>query len=149
MQLRRVSGATLIETLIVLMVVGLSSSIVAPRISDALQSMVFRSFSINLIQTLRRARNIAARSQQIAIVEIDLDANLIKSPQTSAQLSVPEAIDLQVTAVRLRDASEILSVRFFPDGASTGARFTLTLASRKIIIDVNWLTGQIKQYAHG
>ena len=35
------------------------------------------------------------------------------------------------------------SIRFFPDGGSTGGRITVMANERKYAVDVNWLTGQV------
>jgi general secretion pathway protein H len=35
------------------------------------------------------------------------------------------------------------SVRFFPDGGSTGGRVTIAAGERKFDVDIDWLTGRV------
>jgi len=35
-------------------------------------------------------------------------------------------------------------VWFFPDGSATGGRVTLTASKQKRVVDVNWLTGEVR-----
>jgi general secretion pathway protein H len=35
-------------------------------------------------------------------------------------------------------------IRFFPDGSATGGRVTLIGQNQTLVVDINWLTGEIK-----
>jgi general secretion pathway protein H len=35
------------------------------------------------------------------------------------------------------------SIRFFPDGSSTGGRVMIAAGNEKLSVDVNWLTGRV------
>jgi general secretion pathway protein H len=35
------------------------------------------------------------------------------------------------------------SIRFYPDGSSTGGRITVSSGERQYLVDVDWLTGRV------
>ena len=63
----------------------------------------------------------------------------------------PRVYDLprNVEVTMFTAQSEILSdaaasIRFFPDGSSTGGRVAVSIGETKDMIDVDWLTGRVK-----
>jgi general secretion pathway protein H len=36
------------------------------------------------------------------------------------------------------------AIRFYPDGSSTGGRVMLAREDRKFLVEVDWMTGQVK-----
>ena len=35
------------------------------------------------------------------------------------------------------------AIRFYPDGSSTGGRVTVAAGERRLLVDVDWLTGRV------
>ena len=62
-------------------------------------------------------------------------------------MTLPEDIALELFTARSELESDTVGrVRFFPDGSSTGGRITLSLAERRYMVDVDWLTGRVTTF---
>ena len=58
-------------------------------------------------------------------------------------MQLPEGMEIQLTTARSEVMSdEVGSIRFFPDGGSTGGRVDLLVNGREYVINVAWLTGE-------
>jgi len=58
--------------------------------------------------------------------------------------TLPSRLDLSLFTAQselVRDQTG--SIRFFPDGSSTGGRVTLAAGDSKLAVDVDWVTGRV------
>jgi general secretion pathway protein H len=57
---------------------------------------------------------------------------------------LPERLELKLYTAQseVRDERHG-AIRFYPDGSSTGGRVTLAAGERKLLVDVDWLTGRV------
>ena len=126
------SGTTLIEVLVVVSIMALIGGIAFPRLQQTLGTLALRQAASALEANLRIARAEALRSGGRIVVSVAPDGRSygwLTGPQTA----VPGALSLSATPER--------AVAFFPDGTSTGGRFTMATASRAIGIGVDPFTG--------
>ena len=124
-------GFTLLEMIIVLVILGLVLAIVAargPMHSPRLDAEVAgRDLAGGL--RLARARAIAV-NRPISVA--------IAAGRFQIEGMTPQALPANVA---LTGAPEI---RFAPDGSSSGGSITVQAADVRIMISVNWLTGQVR-----
>ena len=67
-----------------------------------------------------------------------------RNRRPSRSISLPARLDLKLYTAQ----SEIVddrrgAIRFYPDGSSTGGRVTVASGERKLLVDVDWLTGRV------
>jgi len=61
-----------------------------------------------------------------------------------ASAYVYQNLELKLYAAQSEVSSERRgSIRFYPDGSSTGGRITVAAGERKYLVDVDWLTGRV------
>jgi general secretion pathway protein H len=93
---------------------------------------------------LRTAQAVAMSTRRDATLTLDVDAReyvLTGSPEVRR---LPDNIDLKLYTAQTEVASERKgSIRFYPDGSSTGGRITVSSGERKYLVDVDWLTGRV------
>ena len=83
-------------------------------------------------------------SHQETTLTIDLTNNTYTVSQRDKVYSMPEEIDVTLVTAQSEINDGLASVRFFPDGSSTGGRITLEWGKVGWRININWLTGQIE-----
>ena len=58
---------------------------------------------------------------------------------------IPKSVVVKVVTAKSQIKSdELASIRFFPDGSSTGGRVTFAQGKSAWKVDINWLSGQIE-----
>lgn len=139
-------GFTLIETLLVVTILGMVVLIGFPRMSAAMTSTSVRGARTTLINLLARARTAATQGNRIALVKIEGDnAFVLMRPR-----SLPGAGDADTlgAVARLGDSygvtvtATIDSVRFDPRGFAAGFGMgTAFVISRNGTADTIWVDG--------
>jgi general secretion pathway protein H len=57
---------------------------------------------------------------------------------------LPDNLEVKLYGAQSEVTSERRgSIRFYPDGSSTGGRITVASGERKYLVDVDWLTGRV------
>lgn len=141
---RRSHGFTLFEMLLTLAITAGLATLAAPNLGPALASARLKSASRDMASALRQARSLAVRQRRDIRLTLDIGQHVYRISGQHKLHRVPDEIELKIFTAD----SEILgpergSVRFFPDGSSTGGRITMVAAGRQRFVDVNWLTGQV------
>ncbi len=138
-------GFTLLELLVVLAIIGLMAVIAGPRLAGALPGAELESGARQLIGGLREARSKAVfLNRQVAFI-LSGGTNRYSIGVGGRGEALPENIGITL----LTGTTEITganqgSIRFFPDGSSTGGRIELAGKGGKRAIEVDWLTGRIR-----
>lgn len=138
------TGFTLIELLVVTVIMVMAYSLAAPLITSGVASTELKASARQLAAGLRKARSEAISRRQETALSLDLQNRRFQLSGDARSYVIPKDIDIKLFTAQ----SELIngttgSIRFFPDGGSTGGRITLSVRDRKYGVDVNWLTGQV------
>lgn len=137
-------GFTLLEILVALVIGVLLIALVPPLLSGLGGATEVRSAVRQLAAGLRGARNEAVTRQQEATLTLDLAQHRFAVSGDPREIALPEGIALKLDTAQ----SELLdrttgSIRFFPDGSSTGGAITVSGSKLAFRVNVDWLTGAI------
>jgi general secretion pathway protein H len=152
--MRRISGGgfTLLELLVVLALAGLLMSLVPGLISAAVPGSKLRIESRDLAANLRESRNRAIAIGQKLDVTIEFDP-----PQYIVANEEPHELAAGITIAARKDQElqpdyalrqfgqshgDRFTVRFYPDGSSSGAVITLRNSPLAYTVMVDWLLGR-------
>ena len=147
-------GFTLFELLLVLAILATTAVVVVPRLAPSAGAEVEAASRI-VVAGLRQARSRAVTRGEEVVVMVDLEHKrfTIQSGSTTAETepssprgrALPGGVDYRLFTAQQEQVSEHLAgVRFYPDGSSTGGRVTAASGKHERLIDVDWLTGQIR-----
>jgi general secretion pathway protein H len=138
------AGFTLIELLVVVVIMGLAYSLAAPLVGSGVGAAELKASARQLAAGLRKARSDAIARRQETVLTLDLEAKTFQLSNDQRVFRLPREVDVGLfTAQSERMGDNRASIRFFPDGGSTGGRVTVTGKQRTYEVDVNWLTGQV------
>ncbi len=137
-------GFTLLELLVVLALVALVLALVPPMFSRGVSGTELRATARIFTAELRGARSEAiARNAEVAFT-IDVEAGSYGVGAAAGSRRVPEGLTLVlVTAESEQVGLRRGSIRFFPDGSSTGGRITVSRGDKAYDVTVDWLTGRV------
>jgi general secretion pathway protein H len=124
------SGFTLIEIIVVITILALIGSLVLTR-------QPWHSAGFDTDATLRSLMNAMRLARSRAIAQ----------DREVAVVTAPNGFSVDGTAARTLPPDLALSasrVVFAPDGGSTGGTILLLAGQRRIVVDVNWLTGRVQ-----
>ena len=126
-------GFTLIETLVVLVILGLALSIVAGFIVRGHGALDLATNADGLANTLRLARSRAiARQQPIVFVAMPGGHGYILDGIARA---LPATLELSMVGTS--------AIRFAPDGSSSGGTVVLAAGNLTRTLRIDWLTGRV------
>lgn len=139
-------GFTLLEMTIVLVIIGLLMALVPPALSGALESAQNKDAARRVAAALRTARANAVATYRDATVTLDVENKRFTVSGRSKVYELPEQLTMKVDTVQSEVIDEgIASIRFHPDGTSTGGRVTLSQGEEvSFMIDIDWLTGRVR-----
>ena len=153
MNARARDGFTLIELIVVLILIGISVALVAPKISHSLERAQFRKDIRTVSAMLTLARSQAIAHKVPYTLSIDLDKHRVwvdttqqqnEKPTTRiTQLPLSHTDTLRVNAQNREKTSGIGTLIFYPNGSSSGGTIQMGHNGQKetVEIDVNIVTG--------
>jgi general secretion pathway protein H len=137
-------GFTMIELVAVILVIGLVAALAPPMFVSGVTAAEHRAATRQVAQVLRYARTEAVAKRVDVGVDFDLEARTYQLPGAKKKSKIPDGIELLLTTTVAETKDEKnASVRFYPDGGSTGGRVTLKYKAREFRVDIDWLTGRI------
>lgn len=140
----RSRGFTLLEMLVVLIIAGLMVALVPPLFSGAVSGTKVKGSARDLVIALREARSKAIIQNNEQVLHLDLETPRYRVGDGDIR-ALPDGMAIAVetiTGARV-DPRAKHTLRFFPDGSSSGELVTLTGGSRVYHLQLNWLTGGI------
>ena len=138
------SGFTLLEVIAVLVIGALAYAALLAFSPRGTSGAELKSAARALAAGLRQAQTTAMATRRDAVLTLDVESREYLLPGDSAARTLPKDIELKLYAAQSEVASERRgSIRFYPDGSSTGGRITVAGGERKYLVDVDWLTGRI------
>jgi general secretion pathway protein H len=141
---RHASGFTLLEVIVVLVIAAMAYAVLlgVPMRGGSVADL--KAASRALASALRQAQTTAMATRRDALLTIDLDSREFVVGGDPTTRKLPEGLDLKLYTAQQEVTSERRgSIRFYPDGSSTGGRITVAAGERKYLVDVDWLTGKV------
>ena len=138
-------GFTLLEILVVMVIASLMIALVPPLFSGAVSSTQLKGSVRDLAIVMRETRSKAIIHNAEQVVLLDL-----KNPRYRVGNSKPESLPGDVKmAIQLVTGDYVEpeaqhTLRFFPDGSTSGELITLRRGNRVYRLHLNWLTGAIE-----
>ena len=141
----RSGGFTLIEMLIVLAIAGITLATLVPSFAPAIARAQMHSATRDIASALRHCRGQAMLKSKDAFFELNTAKHTYRVSDRSRTFKLPPDIKLSLYTTTTETVDEDTGrMRFFPDGSATGGRVTLMANRQKRLVDVNWLTGEVK-----
>jgi general secretion pathway protein H len=135
------AGFTLVEMLVVLTILALTTTLVAPLVSGGSEGARLQMAASDLASAFRLTRSAAITRNR----EIDVNKRTFSSAVVSQRSFAPD-IDAKLTfAAGLGAGRSDGGFQFFPDGSSTGGDVTLSLRGTQTTLCVDWLTGVVRR----
>jgi general secretion pathway protein H len=136
-------GFTLIEILVVLAIMGAVIGIGVMRGPVTNRGLQTRAAAGLLAQTLREARAQAIERSRIVNVAIDPVRRNFAADGGPVHIMAP---DMQVAVLppALKGPGDVRVIRFAPDGSASGGGIVLGSGTRRVKIDIEWLTGRVQ-----
>ena len=140
-----VAGFTLIEMMIVITLMALSMLFLGP--------MLGRSTSARDLDDLGRRVALQARMARVQSMRGNVETALAFDPATRSflvlpgrdRLALPSDVSATLTTGRDLADGDRPTIRFLPDGRSSGGEIRLTAPAASIHIVVDWLTGWVRR----
>ena len=136
------AGFTLLELIVALFVIALAVALAGPVVSRSTDSLRGRADVARFSAMLRHARDQAIATRRGHAFVVDPPghrAMIVAAPNEVRQTRVLSA-GLEVAAT----PPEALSVRFEPNGVSSGGDFRLTTGQMRFRVSVDQLTGRVR-----
>jgi general secretion pathway protein H len=145
MSRRRDSGLTLIEMMVALAVIAGITAMAVPFLGKSRGTAAVRLAAREIAGELREARSNAVSHNRIELFAANVDdaAFQVKSAGETRHLPPGVAMTLYTTIDQVEPARQA-TIRFYPDGSSTGGGVKLSQNGREIAILVDWLTGKAR-----
>ncbi|MFV3128972.1 GspH/FimT family pseudopilin [Niveispirillum sp. KHB5.9] len=133
---RRQAGFTLLEMLVVLLLLGVATALVAPRLSLGRAALDADARTLAMVLS-------DAREQAVLTGEpVTLALNLADPGWGGGNLPATSSLHVEGDAELMADG--VARIRFLPDGSASGATIRLTGrggGERRLRVD--WLTGRV------
>lgn len=137
-------GFTLLEVLVVLVLGVTAYGLVVRFAAGGVSGAELRGAARSVAAGLRDARGTAIARQEPIALAVDLEGRSIAVEGSTRQRKLPDQLQLQLYTAQSEIVDERRgSIRFYPDGSSTGGRLTLEAGERRLAVDVDWLTGRV------
>jgi general secretion pathway protein H len=137
-------GFTLLEMLLVLVIAASGYALVVRFTTGGVSGAELKSAARAVAAGLRDARGTAIATQRTAALTLDLEGRSFEVSGGRRPRSLPERLELKLYTAQSEIVDERRgAIRFYPDGSSTGGRVTVASGERKLLVDVDWLTGRV------
>jgi len=137
-------GFTLLEIVIVLVIAGMAMALVLSFSGKGASAADLKASARALAAGLRTAQSTAMATRRDSLLTVDVDSRLFSFSGEDKPHKLPDGIDLKLYTAQAEVETERKgSIRFYPDGSSTGGRITVAAGERKYLVDVDWITGKV------
>jgi general secretion pathway protein H len=137
-------GFTLLEIIIVLALGAILYAVVLSAPLGKASAADLKAAARTLASGLRQAQTTAMATRRDAALTIDVESREFVTTLDPTPRKLPDNLELKLYAAQSEVSSERRgSIRFYPDGSSTGGRITVASGERKYLVDVDWLTGRV------
>lgn len=146
--MRRESGFTLLELLVVFAIMALLIGITPIAYQKMRDTAQYRDVLRTMLAELREARQQAAFTHSESRFSVDLKHRRF-GIQGRAERSIPESLTVRATVAGTElSANGVAAIRFLADGGATGGSIDVLRASGGgSRLRVDWLSGRVTQEA--
>jgi general secretion pathway protein H len=130
----RASGFSLLEMVVVLAILAMAAALIAPRAAAWRDDMRIEQAARDLATGLRAARAAAIHANREAVFVLDGVTGRYWSDVAPAPKALPKRVSAMDGVPR--------TIRFFPDGGTSGGTLRLSEANRIAVIQVDSLSGR-------
>jgi general secretion pathway protein H len=142
--MRRTAGFTLLEVIVALVIGAIAYAIILGVPGRGTSAADLKASARSLASGLRTAQTTAMATRRDALLTVDLESHEFEVPGALKPRKLPGKVDLKLFTAQSEVTSDKRgSIRFYPDGSSTGGRITVSSGERKYMVDVDWLTGRV------
>ncbi len=142
--LKRNHGFTLLELIVVLFIVVLGFAAIGINLSSGNEATELKVAARDMASALRYTKSLAQLSHQETTLTIDFEENSYTVSGRDKVYEIPQTIDTTMHTGQNELTDGTGSIRFFPDGSSSGGWIKLERGKMAWRIDINWLTGQVE-----
>ena len=135
-------GFTLLELIVTLLVVAVAAGLVAPAIGRSTEAVRARAEVAGFSATLRRARELAITRRQQHTVVVDPVSRLQTVMTGEDEVQWTHALSARLTIEAA--TPDGLTVRFEPQGTSSGGEFRVTSGAVTYRVTVDAVTGRVR-----
>ena len=140
----RTQGFTLLEILVVLVIGAAIYAVLLSSPFGKASAADLKASARSLASGLRTAQTTAMSTRHDAMLTLDMESREYLATGEGQSHKLPDNIDVKLFTAQTEVTSEKRgSIRFYPDGSSTGGRITVASGERKYLVDVDWLTGRV------
>lgn len=137
----RQRGFTLIELLVVLAIIGFMAALVPPTFQRLAPGLGTKAAAREFAAVFREARSIAIRENRVTTVTIEAGTGTYRLDGRAASETGDTEVRFGPDTLAPGTTS---TVRFFPDGSSTGGSVFVANKTSEYEIVVDWLTGHVE-----
>jgi general secretion pathway protein H len=142
--MKREVGFTILEVVVVLVIGAIAYVLILGVPMRGASIYDLKATARTLASGLRQAQASAMATRRDTVLTLDMDTKEFIVPGVAEARRLPQSIDLKLFTAQSEVTSERRgSIRFYPDGSSTGGRITVSAGERKYLVDVDWLTGRV------
>ncbi len=137
------AGFTLVETLVVLTILGLAASLIAARGPLRSPVLEMQTAVSNVTQAVRLARSRAIATNRLVRFVVDPAARSFGIEGGEAAILPPSLAVAVTVAAEVGPAGQLAAIQFNGDGSASGGRIELYDGRRRSQVGIDWLTGRI------
>jgi type II secretion system protein H len=137
MTLRRQSGITLIEMLVVMTIIGLLAAVAAPSVGSGVETVRLRSTAERLASTLRTGRDRAVRTRHYQEVSIDPQTRMVEL----RDLETGSVSSWELPSTIQTKSGKRMAFQMYPDGGVQAMKVNLqNLRGRQVEVSMDPFT---------
>lgn len=140
----RQQGFTLLELIVVLVIMVLGFSAISINLFSGNETTELKITARDMVSALRYAKGYAQMSHQETTLTINFAENTYTVSGRDKVYEIPQTIDTTMHTGQSELSEGSGSIRFYPDGSSSGGWIKLERGKFAWRIDINWLTGQVE-----
>lgn len=141
---RHQAGFTLLEVIVVLAMGAIIYAVILSAPFGKASAGELKAAARSIASGLRTAQSTAMATRRDALLTVDMQTREYITTGERDTRKIPSNVDVNLVTAQEEVLSEHRgSIRFYPDGSSTGGRITVSSGERKYLVDVDWLTGRV------
>jgi general secretion pathway protein H len=140
----RAQGFTLIELLVVIAIAALMLTLVLPTGQHRRQHDALSTGAHEIASALRLTRSRAIAANQPTSFVVDVATGFYRPAGASAAVPMPAGSHVTLYTAEEEALSDgVGTIRFYPDGSSSGGGIAISLGRERVQVLVDWLTGGV------